>query len=78
MAVIVESKELLETVIAALVAGVGVTTAFSLSIWGAARFIDLNGQERPLAAFGAAAVGILAFAVTMGAIVIGMIVMTSG
>ena len=35
MAVVVETKELLETVVASLVAGVGVTVVFSVAIWGA-------------------------------------------
>lgn len=77
MAVIVETKALLETIAAALIGGVGVTTVFSLSIWGAARFVELNREERPLAAGGAAAVGVLSFGVTMAAIVIGIVVMTS-
>ena len=55
-ATIVEGKELLETVVASLVAGVGVTFIFSVAIWGVARFADLSRNERPLAA-GAAARG---------------------
>ena len=54
VAVVVETKELLETVVASLVAGVGVTVVFSIAIWGAARFVDLSRSERPLAAGGAA------------------------
>lgn len=77
MAVIVQTKELLQAVIASLVAGVGVTFSFSLAIWGAARFVDLNRGERPVAAMAAAAVGALALAVTLAAIVVGIVVMTS-
>ena len=55
MATIVEGKELLETVVASLVAGVGVTFIFSIAIWGVARFADLSRNERPLAAGAAAA-----------------------
>jgi len=36
MAVVVETRELLETVIASIVAGVGVTVIFSVAIWGVA------------------------------------------
>jgi hypothetical protein len=77
MATIVEGKELLETVGASIVAGVGVTFAFSVAIWGAGRFTDLSRNEKPVAAAGAAAVGILGLASVVGAVVIGIVVMTS-
>ena len=50
MAEIVQTKELIETVIASLVAWVGVTAVFSIAIWAAARFVDLNRGGRPVAA----------------------------
>jgi hypothetical protein len=75
-AVIVETKQLVETVVASIVGGVGVTVAFSIAIWGVARFADLSRSERPLAAGGAAAVALLALAVTAGSVVLGIIVMT--
>jgi hypothetical protein len=77
MAVIVQTKELLQTAIASVVAGVGITTVFSLSIWGAARWVELSRSERPLAAGGAAVVGIVSLALTLGAVAVGIIVMTS-
>jgi hypothetical protein len=77
MAVIVQTKELLQTAIASVVAGVGITTVFSLSIWGAARSVDLTRSERPLAAGGAAVVGIASLVLTLGAVAVGIIVMTS-
>lgn len=77
LAVIIQTKELAQSVVASVVAGVGVTFAFSLAIWGAARFADLSRDERPVAAAGAAAVGVLALAVTLGAVVVGIVVMTS-
>jgi len=54
IATLVEGKELLETVVASVVAGIGVTFVFSVAIWGVARFADLSRNERPLAAAGAA------------------------
>lgn len=75
-ATIVEGKALLETVIASVVAGVGVTFVFSIAIWGVARFVDLSRGERPLAAAAAAAVAALALAATAAALVVGMLVMT--
>ena len=77
MAVVVQTKELIQTVVASVVAGVGVTFAYSVAIWGAARFADLSRSERPVAAAAAAAVGALALAVTLGAVVVGIVVMTN-
>lgn len=77
MAVVVETKELLQTVIASAIAGVGITAVFSIAIWGAARFVDLSRNERPAAAGGAAAVGLLALVATLAAVVFGIVVMTS-
>ena len=76
-AVVVETKELLETVVASLVAGVGVTAVFSVAIWGAARFVELSRGDRPVAAGAAAALGVLALAATLGAVVVGIVVMAS-
>jgi hypothetical protein len=77
MATIVQTKDLLETVVASFVAGVGVTAAFSTAIWGGARFVDLSRGGRPVAAGAAAVIGGLALAVTLGAVVFGIVVMTS-
>jgi hypothetical protein len=77
VAVIVETEELLHTVIASVVAGVGITAVFSLAIWGAARFVDLSLDEKPLAAAGAALLGIVALLATLAAVAVGIIVMTS-
>jgi hypothetical protein len=76
-ATILHTADLLETVVASLVAGVGVTAAFSVAIWGGARFVDLSRGGRPLAAGAAAALGGLALAMTLAAVVIGIVVMTS-
>lgn len=77
MAVVVETQELLETVVASLVAGVGITVVFSVAIWGVARFADLSRNERPLAAGAAAALAGLAVLVTLAAVVFGIVVMSS-
>lgn len=76
MAVVVETKELLQTVVASLVAGVGITVVFSVAIWGVARFADLSRNERPLAAGAAAALAGLAVLVTFAAVAFGIVVMT--
>jgi hypothetical protein len=76
-ATIVETKELIETVVASVVAGVGVTAVFSMAIWGGARFVDLSRDGRHVGAAAAAAVGVLALAATLAAVVFGIVVMTS-
>jgi len=76
MAVIVETKELLQTIVASLIAGVGVTVVFAIAIWGVARFADLSRSERPLAAGAAATLVGLALAATLAAVVFGIVVMT--
>jgi hypothetical protein len=78
VAVVVETQALFETVIASLVAGVGVTVVFSVAIWGIARFADLNRDERTLAAGAAATVAGLAVLVTMAAVAFGIVIMSSG
>ena len=76
MAVVVETKQLLETVVASLFAGVGVTVVFSVAIWGVARFADLSRNERSLAAGAAAALAGLAMLATLAAVAFGIVVMT--
>ncbi|HWM55537.1 MAG TPA: hypothetical protein VNO20_09135 [Solirubrobacterales bacterium] len=78
MAVVVETSELLQTVAASVIAGIGVTVIFSVAIWGAARFIELSRSERPAAAAAAATVGLVALAATFGAVAVGLVVMTGG
>jgi hypothetical protein len=77
LAVVVETEELLQTALASVVAGVGIAIVFSIAIWGAARFVDLSRDERPVAAATAAAVGLLALGATLAAVGIGIVVMTS-
>lgn len=77
MATLVETKELLETVIASAIAGIGITAIFSVAIWGGARFADLSRDGRPVAAGAAAALGVLALVTTLAAVVFGIVVMTS-
>ncbi|MFL5832792.1 MAG: hypothetical protein ACJ76B_02275 [Solirubrobacterales bacterium] len=77
IATIVHTDELLQTIAASVIAGIGVTFAFSVGIWGAGQFIELNRNERPVAATMALAMGGLALACVAASIVIGIIVMTS-
>ena len=77
LATIVHTDELLQTIVASVVAGVGITVVFSIAIWGAARFVDLSSNERRVAAMGAAAVGIIGLAMTLGMVAVGLLVMLS-
>jgi hypothetical protein len=77
IATIVHTDELLQTIVASAVAGIGVTFAFSVGIWGAGQFAELSRNERPVAATAALIVGGFALACVAAAIVVGIIVMTS-
>lgn len=76
IAEIVHTDELLQTIAASLVAGLGVTFAFSVGIWGAGQFTELSRAERPVAATAAAVIGAVGILCVAGAIVVGIIVMT--
>ena len=77
LATVVETDALLETVLAAFVAGVGVTLVFSLAILGAARFADMSRDGHPVAAAAFGALALVALAVAAAGVTIGIIVMTS-
>jgi len=74
-ATVIESKNLAETVIVSLVAGVGVTALFSVMIFSAVRLADLVRQERPLLATAAGALTALSFAAILAVVVVGIVVM---
>jgi hypothetical protein len=76
LATVVETKELLQTVLYATVAGIGLTLVFSLAIWGATRFADLSRNERPLAAAAAAVLAAVALLACLASVVVGIVVMT--
>jgi len=76
-ATVVETKELLETVASSLIAGVGVTAAFSLVIFGIARSAEMARNERPVLATAAGGLAAIAGAIVIAAIVFGIVVMTS-
>jgi hypothetical protein len=76
IATIVQWKEMWQTVVASVVAGVGIAFAFSLGIWGSGQFAELSRDDRPMAATVAGAVATLAFLAVAAAVVIGIVVMT--
>ena len=77
LATLVETKELLQTIAASVIGGVGITIVFSIAVYGATRFADLSRDQRPFAAGAAIAMAALAFAACVAAVVLGIIVMTS-
>ncbi len=77
LAKILQTQDLLETVAASVIAGVGVAIVFSIAVYGATRFADLNRDDRPAAAAAAIVTALLAFAVCVAGVVFGIIVMTS-
>jgi hypothetical protein len=77
IATIVQTKELLETVVASVVAGIGVTFAFAVTIWGVGRFVDHSREEQHLAAGVSGLIALLALLFVAAAVVFGIVVMTS-
>ena len=78
IATVVDTDALLQTIVAALVAGVGVAFTFSLAILGATGFAEASRDGRSGSAVAFAALGVLGFLATAAAIVAAIIVMTSG
>jgi hypothetical protein len=76
IATIVQGKEMWQTVVASVVAGVGITFAFSVGIWGTGQFVELSRNDRQAAATFAGLVAALAFACVAAAVIIGIVVMT--
>jgi hypothetical protein len=77
LASIVDTKALWQSIVSALVAGIGVTAIFCVVIYGGARFTDMNRNGRPAAAVTFGIVALVALAAFAAAIVIGIIVMTT-
>ena len=76
LAEIVDWEALLDTGLAACIAGVGVAFTFSLAILGASRSIEASRDQRTLEAGAFALLGVVGLLTTAGAIVAGLIVMT--
>jgi hypothetical protein len=76
VATVIETKALLDTVIASLVAGIGVTAVFAILIFGVTRSAEMVRDERPAAATAAGTLAVVAFLIVAGAIVLGIVVMT--
>ena len=76
LATIVDTEALLKTIVAAFIAGVGVTLIFSLAILGASRFADLSRDGRSAGAIAFGALAVVALLAALVAVAVGIIVMT--
>ena len=74
---VVDWGKLGQVVLYSLAAGVGVAICFSFAIVGATRFADTRRDGGGAAAVGYALLAALGLAATVGAVVVGIIVMTS-
>jgi hypothetical protein len=77
VATVVDWSAVLMTVAASFIAGVGITLVFSVAIFSAARFADVNRDERPVAAVAYAALAIAGLIAVAAAVAFGIIVMAS-
>ena len=75
LATVSEKKALLDTVIASLVAGIGVTAVFAILVFGVTRSAEMARDERPAAATAAGTLAVVSFLIVAGAIVLGIVVM---
>jgi hypothetical protein len=75
IASIVDTADLLEVIWVSLVAGIGLTAAYGVALFGATRALDFGRTGRSGAAAFYAVLGALALAVVVAAMVLGIIVM---
>jgi hypothetical protein len=72
---LVDSAALLESAVASVLAGAGIAIAFSLAIYGIARFGDARRGDAPVAAGFAATIAVLGLAAWAAAITVGILIM---
>ena len=76
LAQIVDWQTLGDVAIASLLAGVGLSLAFSLAIMGATRMVDMRRKDRSVEAGAYAALMLIGLAVAGAGVAFGVIVMT--
>jgi hypothetical protein len=76
IATVVDTKELLETIVYSSIAGIGITLIFSLGIYGSTRLADFSRDGRRLEAGLAGALAVIAVLATIAALIFGIVVMT--
>jgi len=77
-ATVVDAEALLDSVLASLIAGVFVTLAASIAIWGFATAAEMQRNDRDLAAVGAGILAAVAMLAVAAAIALGLYVMING
>jgi hypothetical protein len=77
LASLVDTKALLQSVVASMVAGIGITAAFAILIFGISRSANLVRNERPVLATVAGGLAVVALLVVSTSIVLGIVVMTT-
>lgn len=78
LAVVIDTGDLLMTIAASFVAGLGVALVSSLGIWGAARYVDLSQEGRTVPAVLALCVGTLGLLSMIAMIGFGIYLMIAG
>jgi hypothetical protein len=76
IATIVDWDALLQVIWVSLLAGVGVTGAYGFALLGSTRALESGRDGRVGVAVGYAVVGAVGFAVVVGAIVFGIVILT--
>jgi hypothetical protein len=76
-AAIVDTEALGKVVAYSLIAWIGVTVSFSLTIVGATRFADLRRDHRPVEAALFGVLATIGLAVSVGAIVFGIVIIAN-
>ena len=77
LATVIDVEALRDVVLWAFCAGIGVTAAFGFVIYGSTRFADLRRQGNTAAAAVYGALAVLGLVTFLGAVVLGIVVMTS-
>jgi hypothetical protein len=77
IATIVDTTTLGKVVLWSLLTGVGITTVFAVGVASAAGMVDALRRRRPVVSFTLAAVALLCAIATVGAIVLGLVVMAT-
>jgi predicted RND superfamily exporter protein len=77
IATVVDWEALLDVVVASLAVGIGVTITFSLSILGTTRFAEMRRDHRRAEEIAYGTLAGVGLAVTLAAVVFGIVVMTS-
>ncbi len=77
IASLVDTDGLIESAVAALVAGAGLTIAFSLAVYGVSRFADARRGGPSIAGGAAVVIAALGLLASAAAIVAGLVIMLS-